>query len=190
MNAFDGSRFYYAQRAAQKEARLRQKEPTSANSSSAFDLDSVESKGAVAPSGGEAESELRVEFTPQLFQMKELLTLRCRALVEQALIEFEAMALVSVAAHAQFVEAEPNNMQQRLNANNAARNSTNAGSGYQLRSHRTQTGTRNRARQPPAGSGAKRNIDLRFSTIVQLAASILALLVVRASERNLFTFFH
>lgn len=198
VNAFDGTKFYYAQQPqshfyaplppggahssphTQSEAKRRNNN-NSTNTTDQVDLDSQESIEATntpQPSNvSQTAINLMIEFSESLFQIKEQLNLRCRSVIEQPLIEFESQVQISVAnqvAGAQIVHL-----------NEGSRVASSKVRGYQLRNATTNRNRNKHNPHNPASSSGGRGRGGTLEPVVLFCVVVAACLLL---ERTTFEF--
>lgn len=140
VNAFDGSKFYYSRdqfdrgQQTNRHSTYLMRHPNPSNER-AFTTEASDILGLnatllsnheLAKTVNQSEtnsSQLLVEFTPSLFQLKEL-NLKCQVLVEQPLIEFESLATIPVGSASKYIQVDQ--QQHRHNHNNKNPSSRNS----------------------------------------------------------------
>lgn len=117
------------------------------------------------PEAEQAEKALRIEFSPSMFQLREL-NLKCQTVVEQALIEYENQLVASVPSASQYIEVIPqrNKVSPSLRA---AQRQNGRQSGYQRRE-------RNNHAKPSSGAAPMRwpSILVHWSLIAMTTSSV------------------
>lgn len=95
----------------------------------------------------QVEKTLRIEFSPSMFQLREL-NLKCQTIVEQALIEYENQLIASVPSSSQYIEVIPQRNKVSPSLRAAQRGQNGRQSGYQRRE-------RNNQAKPSSGGQAR-----------------------------------
>lgn len=99
---------------------------TTTTMTNADNLGSAQLANGNQPETGHQIKLLTLELTPSLFQLKEL-SLKCRTIVEQPLIEYESQLIASIST-SPFIQVDQNHHQQAHNPSIRFRPSNRGGS--------------------------------------------------------------